>query len=114
MSTAPLNRTWIDLEALYAALHRARLEREMSWRQVAIELDLAPSFFTRLRDGSKPDSENLCLLTDWLGNGTSVADFQVPHGTRAPGLHMPSDDELYGSLPDEVVARINAAELDDR
>src|SRR5690349_13637030 len=45
-----------DLDLLYAALERERRARGKSWKEVAAELDVDPTRFTRLASG---DSVNL-------------------------------------------------------
>lgn len=57
----------IDVAALYAALAIAKDDRNMSWRQVAKELDLSPSTFTRMANGLRPDVEAFAALATWLG-----------------------------------------------
>ncbi len=84
----------------------------MNWREVASELGLSPSFFTRLRDGSEPDARNLCLLCDWLGGDVTIDSFRVPVGTRVPGPRLPHDDELFVSLPADVIERTTQRALD--
>ncbi len=102
MKAAELPHTWIDLSALFAALDDERHVREMSWRQVAAELGLAPSFFTRLREGSEPGSHKLCLLCDWIGNGITIDSFRAPYGQTVPDrFARPSDDVMF---PDTSMA----------
>jgi hypothetical protein len=45
------NLGWLDLEALYVAVDRERRKRHLSWRQVAGEVGLAASVFTRVGHG---------------------------------------------------------------
>jgi hypothetical protein len=77
---AQITRTWIDLEALHDALDARRVDQRLSWRDLSRQLGIPPSFFTRMRDGSKPDMENICLLCDWLQ--ASIDDFRAPLGKR--------------------------------
>lgn len=108
MTVEQLIRTWIDLEALHAALDEARIERGMSWRDVARDLEVAPSFFTRLRDGSQPDTLNVCLLCDWLGEDVRIEDFRAPLGERIQRPARPSDDDLFPDTSVAVRDAINA------
>jgi transcriptional regulator with XRE-family HTH domain len=60
----------IEVSALYGALNSKRDAREMSWRELAKELDLSASVFTRLAQGRRPDLESYILMTGWLGVST--------------------------------------------
>jgi transcriptional regulator with XRE-family HTH domain len=62
----------IEVAALYGALDSQRNTREMSWRQVARELDLSSSIFTRLAQGRQPDLESYLQMTGWLGVSTDA------------------------------------------
>lgn len=39
----------------------------MSWRQLARELKLSPSIFTRLAQGRQPQTGSYLRMVDWLG-----------------------------------------------
>jgi transcriptional regulator with XRE-family HTH domain len=41
--------------------------REISWRELARELEISSSVFTRLAQGRQPDLETYLLMTEWLG-----------------------------------------------
>jgi transcriptional regulator with XRE-family HTH domain len=56
----------IDIEALHAALKRKRDDAGQSWRDVAAELDLSPSTFTRIAQGARPDIDTFATLLGWL------------------------------------------------
>jgi len=48
-------RASIDVAALYAALDAARESRDLSWRQLAREIEVSPSTLSRLGNGLNPD-----------------------------------------------------------
>jgi transcriptional regulator with XRE-family HTH domain len=56
----------IDVSALYGALDSKRRRENLSWRGLARKLELSPSIFTRLAQGSEPDGNNYFLMTEWL------------------------------------------------
>jgi transcriptional regulator with XRE-family HTH domain len=59
--------TTVDVEALYAALDSKRKARETSWREVARELEISPSTFSRMAQGRRPDIDTFATLLGWLG-----------------------------------------------
>ncbi len=63
----------VDVAALYSALDSKRRAKDLSWRELAGELELSPSVFTRMAQGRRPDLDTFALLTGWLG--MSAEDF---------------------------------------
>jgi transcriptional regulator with XRE-family HTH domain len=59
--------TTVDVEALYAALDNKRKTRGTSWRQIAGELAISPSTFSRMAQGRRPDVDTFATLLRWLG-----------------------------------------------
>ena len=59
--------TTIDVEALYAALNSKRKAQETSWREIARELEISPSTFSRMAQGRRPDVDTFATLLRWLG-----------------------------------------------
>jgi transcriptional regulator with XRE-family HTH domain len=59
----------IDVTALYVALDARRSRLKMSWRDLAKELNLSSSIFTRLAQGRAPELASYRKMTDWLGVG---------------------------------------------
>lgn len=57
----------IDVSALYGALDSRRTTKNISWRQLAKELELSPSIFTRLAQGRQPQTGSYLRMVDWLG-----------------------------------------------
>jgi transcriptional regulator with XRE-family HTH domain len=58
--------TTIDVEALYAALDSKRRAARTSWRDIARELDITPSTFSRMAHGKRPDVDTFATLLRWL------------------------------------------------
>jgi transcriptional regulator with XRE-family HTH domain len=59
----------LDTTALLGALEAKKEEEGRSWRDIARELEIDHSTFTRLGKGTRPDVDTLVALTDWLGVG---------------------------------------------
>jgi transcriptional regulator with XRE-family HTH domain len=59
--------TTVDVEALYAALDSKRKAQGMSWREIARELEISPSTFSRMAQGRRPDVDTFATLVHWLG-----------------------------------------------
>jgi transcriptional regulator with XRE-family HTH domain len=59
--------TTVDVEALYAALDNKRKTQGSSWREIARELDVSPSTFSRMAQGRRPDVDTFATLLRWLG-----------------------------------------------
>jgi transcriptional regulator with XRE-family HTH domain len=59
----------IDVTALYVALDARRNRQKLSWRELAKELGLSSSIFTRLAQGRAPELSSYRKMTDWLGVG---------------------------------------------
>lgn len=62
-----MSKNKIDVAALYGALDAARTTRQLSWRQLAKELDVSPSLLSRLGNGMRPDADGFMTLVNWLG-----------------------------------------------
>lgn len=56
----------VDVRALHAALDAARVERNLSWRQLAKELGVAASTLSRMANGFRPDVSAFAVMTTWL------------------------------------------------
>jgi hypothetical protein len=59
--------TTVDVEALYAALDNKRKTHGTSWREIARQLDVSPSTFSRMAQGRRPDVDTFATLLRWLG-----------------------------------------------
>src|SRR5579872_4798877 len=58
--------TTVIVDALYAALDTKRRSQESSWREIARELDVSPSTFSRMAHGRRPDVDTFATLIRWL------------------------------------------------
>ncbi len=61
---------------------RAGAPDELSYREVARQVGVGPSLFTRLTDGLLPNADALCSLLLWLNPEARLADYTLP-GDRA-------------------------------
>ena len=59
-------RATVDPYALHAALDSKRRRANRSWRQLARELDVSPSTFSRMSQGRRPDVDTFGTLLQWL------------------------------------------------
>jgi transcriptional regulator with XRE-family HTH domain len=59
-------RTQINVLGLYAALDAVRESRGLSWRQLAREVEVSPSTFSRLANRQKPDVDAFVAMVRWL------------------------------------------------
>ena len=76
----------INVAALYSALAVAKDDKSKSWRQVAKELDLSPSTFTRMANGHRPDVEAFAALVRWLGQPADAFILRVDGDAPEPDL----------------------------
>jgi transcriptional regulator with XRE-family HTH domain len=58
--------TTVNVDALYAALDTKRRSQESSWREIARDLDVSPSTFSRMAHGRRPDVDTFATLLRWL------------------------------------------------
>lgn len=56
----------LDVPELYRRLDIQRRERGLLWRDLAAEVDVSPSTFSRMHDGNRPDADALVTLLVWL------------------------------------------------
>jgi len=92
-------QTKVDLGALYNALDSKRRGEGLSWRELGRLLEISPSVFTRLAQGSRPELESYLTMVGWLG--ASAEDFVAGE--------KPSQDEAQ-----ETVAAISSYLRADR
>lgn len=59
-------RTQINVSGLYAALDAVREHKQLSWRQLAREIEVSPSTFSRLANRQKPDVDAFFAMVRWL------------------------------------------------
>lgn len=56
----------VDVGALYTSLDAKRQAEHLSWRGLAQLLGVAPSTFTRMAQGRRPDVDTFAALLRWL------------------------------------------------
>lgn len=59
-------RAEVDAQALQAAVDKKRGQVGLSWRELARELQVSPSTFTRMAQGGRPDVDTFATLLRWL------------------------------------------------
>lgn len=91
----------VNVVALYGALDSRREARAMSWREVAKELGLSPSIFTRMAQGSRPDLESYIEMAGWLGvslesfvGGEPPTEAKPEETVAAISGHLRADESL--------------------
>lgn len=58
--------TTVDVDSLYAALDTKRRSQEASWREIARQINISPSTFSRMAQGRRPDVDTFATLLRWL------------------------------------------------
>lgn len=56
----------VDVGALYDSLDEARKAKELSWRELARQLELSPSTLSRLGNKRSPDVNAFMTMVRWL------------------------------------------------
>lgn len=72
----------VNVPALYSALEAKRAAEDLSWRDVARQVGVNHSIFTRLSKGHRPDVDTFVTLTGWLG----MAQERFVEGTEEPEM----------------------------
>ena len=62
----------LDVPEFRRRLDARRQERGLTWRQLAEQVDVSPSTFSRLADGKRPDADALITLLVWLDLDTDI------------------------------------------
>lgn len=58
----------LDVSRLHAALDARRIEKDLSWRQLAKEIGVSPSTMSRLtNEDLRPDVDAFAAMVAWLG-----------------------------------------------
>lgn len=63
-----------DVDALYVALDRQRRAGRLRWREIAHEIGVSASVFSRMAKGGRPDVDSLTRMLWWLGD-TDLAPY---------------------------------------
>ena len=104
---------WFDTPAFYKALDAQRAARNLTWKQVAAESNVAASTLTRMAQGRRPDVDGLAALCAW--SGVKADDFvRAREGGRGKpetlamiSTHLRSDPHLSddgATYLEEVIA----------
>ena len=56
-----------DAQALYQALDARRVERGLTWKQVAAEIGVAEGTIKRTREGGRMEVDGMLAMVSWLG-----------------------------------------------
>jgi transcriptional regulator with XRE-family HTH domain len=56
-----------DTGALYAALDRQRVERGLTWAQVAAEIGVSAATIQRTKSGGRMEIDGMLAMVHWLG-----------------------------------------------
>lgn len=62
----------LDVAELRRRLDERRIQQGLTWRELAVAVDLSPSMFSRLAVGLRPDADALVSLLVWLDLDTDV------------------------------------------
>ena len=108
-------RNKLDLETLVVALDAARKEKELSWRQVALEAEISASTLTRMQRGRRPDVDTFAALVSWLGVSADEFLTAPAGGRRAPrsasvATLLRARKEMSAGAADALVDLLHAAE----
>ncbi len=71
----------LDVPELRRRLDLRRQEQGLTWRQLADQVDVSPSTFSRLADDKRPDADALVTLLVWLDLDTDIAIMIKPKET---------------------------------
>lgn len=71
-------RSMFDADGFFAVLDGNRIQRDVTWRQIAKESGVSPSTLTRMAEGKRPDVDSLASLLAW--SGKSADSFKVVDG----------------------------------
>ncbi|WP_032393724.1 helix-turn-helix transcriptional regulator [Rhodococcus sp. 05-340-1] len=97
----------VNVKALHDALDAARVEADLSWRQLAKELGVSASTVSRMAQGLKPDVAVFAAMTTWLRMPAEA--FYI---TNTPGDPNTPEPELVASLTPLLRARRDLSETD--
>jgi transcriptional regulator with XRE-family HTH domain len=106
----------IEVSALYSALDAQRTAAGMSWREVAAELELSPSVFTRLGQGHRPDLDSYLQMTGWLGvssdsfvGGDKASEAETENTIETIAAYLRADDALKPESAQAIERIVRAA-----
>ena len=97
----------VDVAALHASLDRARVQKGMSWRELARELGLSPSTMSRLQNKKSPDVNAFMTMVRWLN-----MDAESFLTDKDEDVQLHEDPELTAQLAPLLRARQDLNEQD--
>jgi transcriptional regulator with XRE-family HTH domain len=108
--------TTVDVGALYAALDAKRKAGDStSWREIARELGISPSTFTRLAQGRRPDVDTFATLLQWLGMPaeqflrTEDSEREAPEAVAMISTYLRADRNLTKEAAESLEELIQVA-----
>jgi len=78
-------RDQFDHDNFFSALNSQRMERRLTWKDVAAQTGVSASTLTRMAQGKRPDVDGLAALLKW--SGLKAENF-------IPGGQQTSEDPL--------------------
>lgn len=102
-------------ENFFAALDSTRIERQLTWKQVAAQADVSASTLTRMGQGKRPDVDSLAALASWAQIDVANFYINVKIGTNKTetlakvSALLRADAKLAGGDAEMLEAMIKAA-----
>lgn len=94
----------VNVKSLHAALDAARVQQDLSWRQLAKELGVSASTISRMAQGLRPDVSAFVVMTTWL---------RMPAENFYVGVEETHQEpDLVASLSPHLRARSDLTEKD--
>jgi len=88
-----------DTERFVRALDSARVERGVSWREIARAVKVSASTITRVRQGAKPDLDTFFNLCRWAGLNPQEFDTLQVNADLARGSSLTAIAAVLRSDP---------------
>jgi len=88
-----------DSQRFYEAADRHRESLDLSWRQIAAQLSLSPSTFTRLAQGRRPDVDTFVKMLAWMDR--PAEDFVKDTGAKIAG-GIPASKDTVREIADSL------------
>lgn len=112
-----MTKAKLNVKALYAALDAERLERRLTWKQVAGEAGVHASTLTRMAQEKRPDADGLAALLAWLNldikhftTTTGAANkHQQPNSLALISAYLRADPNLSEASADALEKLVRAS-----
>lgn len=62
-----MGQSQFDADGFFSALDAVRIDRDLTWKDVAKKSGVSASTLTRMAQGRRPDVDSLAALTEWAG-----------------------------------------------